>query len=180
MKKIIVALAVALTAAITQAAALSWSVSNVVDSEGEGAPAGWMVAIYDSSVEFDIEKAKAGTLAAPLYADTTVLNTKGAAGVTMTKVGNYSIGETVSAYMVVFNGETPAAATEYLVSGVKSATVGDAGKDISLAFGSMTSTAAASAFAGATWQTAGVPEPTSGLLLLVGGAMLALRRRRRA
>lgn len=32
--------------------------------------------------------------------------------------------------------------------------------------------------AGLTWNPAPVPEPTSGLLLLVGGAFLALRRRR--
>lgn len=33
--------------------------------------------------------------------------------------------------------------------------------------------------AGLTWNPAPVPEPTSGLLLFVGGALLALRRRRR-
>ncbi len=38
-------------------------------------------------------------------------------------------------------------------------------------------------YAGASWaavQTGSVPEPTSGVLLLVGAGMLALRRRRRA
>ena len=33
--------------------------------------------------------------------------------------------------------------------------------------------------AGLPWTPVSVPEPTSGLLLLVGGALLALRRRRR-
>ena len=33
--------------------------------------------------------------------------------------------------------------------------------------------------AGLAWNPAPVPEPTSGLLLFVGGALLALRRRRR-
>ena len=43
-------------------------------------------------------------------------------------------------------------------------------------YGQFTSTAAAT---GTSWNTAGaVPEPTSGLLLLIGVASLALRRRR--
>ena len=179
MKKVIIALAVVLTAVVTQAAALSWTISTVVDSSGNAASAGWTIALYDASTTFDIDKARAGELA-PLYTAETTVSTKGVASAANSKVGSYAIGETVNAYVVVFNGSIDSA-TEYLVSGAKSATVGDAGKDITLAFGSMTSTSATSAFAGATWKDAGgVPEPTSGLLLLVGGAMLALRRRRRA
>lgn len=82
-----------------------------------------------------------------------------------------------SAYFVVFNGDkmfvSDVADAEYdTVQGksyVTFATISTASK-LSLDEGaSYTSTG---------WYTAAVPEPTSGLLLLVGAAMLALKRKR--
>ena len=77
-----------------------------------------------------------------------------------------------------FRWEIMAEATSYFTSGTVTY------KDLQAASALVSSplanhTAYNVAGAGLTWSAAPVPEPTSGLLLLVGGALLALRRRRR-
>ena len=76
-----------------------------------------------------------------------------------------------------YDAATVADAKNYIVSAVASKTVAASGADIALAFGSMTGTTSANTFLNSSWHVA-VPEPTSGLLMLVGLAGLALRRRR--
>ena len=75
-----------------------------------------------------------------------------------------------SYYMIVVDDGM----AHYFTSDVKTAKATSAGK-LTMGFGSLASQSAAGAWKDAT---PGTPEPTSGLLLLVGGAMLALRRRR--
>ena len=181
MKKLIIIAAIALAGA-TQAATMSWNISNM---QAAGVQVGWLVALYDGSTTFDYAKAKDGTLAA-LYTDTA--RSTGTTGAILTgSTGNnkpnsttpFSAGDSISAYAVIFNAATIADATQYMVSSVKSATVGAAGNNISLAFGSMAGTTTANTFKNSTFvPTSGVPEPTSGLLMLVGLDALALRRRR--
>lgn len=77
-----------------------------------------------------------------------------------------------------YDAATVADAKNYIVSAVASKTVAASGADIALAFGSMTGTTSANTFLNSSWQAVAVPEPTSGLLMLVGLAGLALRRRR--
>ena len=171
MKKLMVALAAIALAGATQAATMSWSVLNMQARDIE---AGWLVALYDSSTTFDYASAKDGTLAA-MYTGTAY-----SSGTTIrandSGLGSYSSGDTVSAYAVVFNAATIADATQVLISDVQSATVNAQGANISLAFGSMASTGTTNKFRNSTWADA--PEPTSGLLMLVGFGALALRRRR--
>ena len=90
--------------------------------------------------------------------------------------GAFAAGDSISAYAVIFNAATIADATQVLISEAKSATVGASGGNISLAYGNMTLTTTMNTFRNSTWEP--VPEPTSGLLMLVGLGALALRRRK--
>ena len=82
-----------------------------------------------------------------------------------------------TAYFVVFNGDnmyvSDAVTATYLAVGTSD-----------VEFGSLTASSkpvpldAAGGYSAAGWYTASVPEPTSGLLMLLGMAGLALRRRR--
>ena len=98
----------------------------------------------------------------------------------ITGLGN---SQTVTGYMVLFNSDDTATATYAYVTGVQSGSttaLGGGGQinfdieDDTASFSNWTVNLAGSGGGG----TGGVPEPTSGLLLVLGGAMLALRRRR--
>ena len=88
----------------------------------------------------------------------------------------YSMNSDMSAYFVVFNGGNMYISTE---DAALYDSVSD-GSSVTFASRSTTSKLAArdasAGYAGAGWYA--VPEPTSGLLMLVGLAGLALRRRR--
>ena len=171
-----IVLAAAALAGATQAATMTWSVLNM---QAQGVEAGWLVALYDSSTTFDYAKAKSGELAALYTAATYSTGTQirvGESGVNNPSGSPFSPGDTISAYAVIFNASTIADATQVLISEAKSATVNAQGSNITLAFGNMTLTTTMNTFRNSTWEP--VPEPTSGLLMLVGLGALALRRRK--
>lgn len=183
MKKLVMFIAVAVAAVGVQAASLSWSLTNVIGPDGKDAPVGNLVALYAAGTEYDHAKAVAGTLT-PTYSTTTVAQgTTGATRANQSGVGSYSVGDTASFYAVVYDSSTIAGASNYIVSDAISATVGSAGANISLSYGSMKGTTTGNRFKNALdnggWSSSsGTPEPTSGLLLLVGAGLLGLRRKR--
>lgn len=103
------------------------------------------------------------------YAGTAIANkaTSSTGAITMAGIGSYA-SETVNMYMVVFDAATSDAASNYMISSVVSQTYGTSGNKTFNFTTKMPS----------EWSAIAVPEPTSGLLMLVGLAGLALRRRR--
>ena len=175
MKKLIIAAAIAIAAAVTQAASVSWTVNNIQASPDTSASAGWLVQIYAAGTEFTYEAAKAGTItaldSATSVASGTIFKASGS-------FGNYNANDPVNTFAVIFDAGTVDAAKNFIVSDVLNKSISAAGANLSIAFGNMAATTTTNMFRNSTWSAAAVPEPTSGLLILLGMAGLALRRRR--
>ena len=175
MKKLLVAAAIACVAAVSQAATVNWGVSGVKADGGAAPTAGWAVMAFyteagagSSAIENAIKAGTAGSLAFDTKA-LTVSFGAGKYGPADTDVAALDTSKTYDFYFVVFNNSDAAQADKY-------AMVSDLNKSYS---GMDAKFKGSATFAASTpWQTASVPEPTSGLLMLLGVAGLALRRRR--
>ena len=181
MKKLIMAVAIVCAAVATQAASIAWSASWVVDSTGTDLASGSAYLLttggyaMDSAIA-DLTAGKFDSTKAELNADITWSDDFGAG---VTKVGASELTGDQAFYMVIVSGKN------FMVTDTISATMKDLG-DTGAMFGDL------STYNDATggydslykWQTVqeqpstgDVPEPTSGLLLLVGAAALALKRK---
>ena len=179
MKKLIIAAAMVCAAAFAQAATVNWTISGV-KADGGGSPtAGWAVMAFytevgagSSAIEAAINSKSASSLA---FESTTLVvqlskgkvNAHDATAAAITDTSkNYDF------YYVVFNNSDATAATKYvMVSDPNQAYSGMASKYTSS--GDFSTLPA--------WQDISapvIPEPTTGLLVLLGVAGLALRRRR--
>ena len=177
MKKILTIVAAVLSISIVNAASVTWTLSGVQTSDGSGNASGYLAMVFDAATSQDAvisailakDTATLGTLAN----DWSQTTTSSAAGF-MRSAGNgsYSAGDSFGAYLVIFDAGAVADAENYFITQTKTGTIAANGANATLAFGTYGNQVAA----GSSWQA--VPEPTSGLLMLVGLAGLALRRRR--
>ena len=187
MKKLLMFAAVATLALASQAANLNWTITNVfqpgstTDKVNGGAIYLFLTAASGDTASTFTTVDIADVTAALDKGDTSVLSdavvssTLSSSG---TKSGNTGLSggfgassaDSLTAYAIIFDAANAADAANYIVTGPKTATWAQGTSAAqNLAFGSQTS---------ATWNSMAVPEPTSGLLMLVGLGALALRRRR--
>lgn len=180
MKKLIATIAIALTAVIASAASFDWktSVSGKIYEAGTTTLLGSGTAyIFNSGAN-----SQASILAAFLGGTDWTAGSldnkavaKGAIAATNAEAFNWgSAGDTLNAYIAIVDGDM------IYISDIVSKAAPDTGYS-QFSFNAKASSQAsafdgAGGFQGAGWYA--VPEPTSGLLMLLGVAGLALRRRR--
>ncbi len=169
--KTAIVLFVALMGLGANAAAVNWNVNGIKSSPATDVAAGWLVQVFDASVEFDYEKALAGDIASWSESYVVEASTFRVSG--STTLDN---GAKKDIYAVIYDAASIADAKYYIVSDIKSISANAAGSTVSASFGNMGLNNSSNKFLNSTWTA--VPEPTSGLLALFGFAGLALRRRR--
>ena len=175
MKKLLIIAAVALAAVSARAASVTWTVLNIQSSPATEVGAGWLVQLYSADTTFSYDAAKAGTITA---LDSTTSVASGTIFKSSSTFGNYAANTPVNTYAVIFDAATVADAKYYIVSAELDKTVAASGANLTVGFGNMGATATTNTFRNSSWTAAAVPEPTSGLLLLLGMAGLALKRKR--
>ena len=199
MKRIMIAATVIAMAIGVNAATVSWTCTNVKDTGGTALSSGASYVFFYTTASAASDAIAAfvaadgtgtdalnGLLAGANWHDTKKTTLAGNFGIgTSAALGGYTLPSNSDVgladatkyymFMVVTDTETVTDATKYFVASGNATTAGattagsSSGANIAFALGSQASNT--------TWYTA-APEPTSGLLMLLGMAGLALRRRR--
>ena len=190
MKKLLLMVAAVAVAASLHAASASWQVTNIykVGSTSTSTTAdrvaadtyyGYLITITESVTVAKVtdELSKAGSTAgivSYLEGIKTASSATTAAGKIQKDVTLSLADGSYNMFTVILdstNGD-PSTATNYLIGDTVATTVTSVGNSMIGTFNARTMTQTAS-----NWTAASVPEPTSGLLLLLGVASLALKRK---
>ncbi|MBO5906398.1 MAG: PEP-CTERM sorting domain-containing protein [Kiritimatiellae bacterium] len=157
MKKIMIMLAVVAAAVVANAASFNWQAANIYGSD--------MTTKYSGSVELYAVIDGVDTLVSTATANAGAI-LKANTGFESDK---FAVGEYYDFYFVFED------AGKTFTSAMKADVLAQLSSTVTVNFGNMQSQTQNAA----NWSSADVPEPTSGLLLLLGVAGLALRRKQK-
>ena len=189
MKKLLVAMAVAMAAALAQAASVSWSVSGLKDSKGNDmtSGAGYVFCTKGSSATTvaEVTAALTGKSAAQVKTyleDNSLMALKGdvrsdgsisVSGVDLATSGVPEKQSGTQLFVVIVDDDSFGDDTHYVITSTSSSVKTPAATTTNTAIFGISNSATLNPN---NWTAA--PEPTSGLLLLLGIAGLALKRKR--
>ena len=190
MKKLIVILSIAGAAFMSHAAAVYWTCSNVYAGNASDTVSGVAYFLTTDMLAYESAQALKGkgadAITTALGSAYSYSGTGGAFGkATTDAVSNAALGlsdsTTYQAYLMIFDTDPISDSSNFYLTDVKSLTTMTGTGTSQVKFGSQkTATQSAANWSSASGGgTGGVPEPTSALLLLMGGAMLALRRKQK-
>ena len=180
MKKLMIMAAVALVAVASQAAvAVTWQSGQVYKPNADGSMSSSLLTTADAftaTIAFFTDSACTTPFAAGGTLSTSTVQTKGTSGYSASTAANFGAGTYYA--VLTLTGNVGGKDVSY-TSDVGSFTIADGalnGPTINFTTGQ--NMGGSSLMTATTWTVAGVPEPTSGILMLVGLGALALRRRK--
>ena len=181
MKKLMILAAAIATTAIVNAASVTWSAQVTASS---GVTTGYYAVLVDASAYATLDAAvaaivKNGTAADGVMASAAAVYNKGnvLAGISnKTLPAEYDANQSVGYWTIIFDGSIgkDATAKNYYNTAATVTDIDASGSTVISAAGKLV--LSQGVVANGEWQA--IPEPTSGLLMLLGVAGLALRRKR--
>ena len=195
MKKLMIAAAIACVAVASQAATASWQASNVAEygkTSLAAATTGYTGYLLDATVLSSAQilavfADDTKTMAQKLesFNSALIADSKGTVGTPM--AGNFSVqgagsfgnSTPVTAYAIIFDASTIEGAEHVWATATQTKTTGTSGQAASFSFGSQAASKTAANWTTIKVASGDVPEPTSAMLILLGVAGLALRRKQK-